>query len=75
MKVMSVAGAYWRGDENKQLIVFTEHLSLNKRFNRIPRTTEEAKRRDHRKLEELEVVCFFTKVGAGLPLWLPKELH
>jgi threonyl-tRNA synthetase len=53
------------------LTPFTEHLPLNKRFNRIPRTTEEAKRRDHRKLGKNLVVCVFTKVGDclyGLPL-------
>ena len=75
IKIMSVAGAYWRGDEkNKQLTriygvsfpkqkMLTEHLAL----------LEEAKKRDHRKLgKELELFTFSKKVGQGLPLWLPK---
>ena len=75
IKLMSIAGAYWRGDENnKQLtriygITFpklkalTEYLAL----------LEEAKKRDHRKLgKELELFTFSQKVGQGLPLWLPK---
>lgn len=75
VKVMSVAGAYWRGNEkNPQLSrvygtsfpkasFLTEYLEL----------LEEAKRRDHRKLgKELELFTFSQKVGQGLPLWLPK---
>jgi threonyl-tRNA synthetase len=75
VKLLNVAAAYWRGDEkNKSLTriygvsfpkasMLTEHLEL----------IEEAKRRDHRKLgKELELFTFSEKVGAGLPLWLPK---
>lgn len=74
-KIMSVAGAYWRGDEkNKQLtrvygITFPKQKDLTEYLELL----EEAKRRDHRKLgKELELFAFSTKVGQGLPLWLPK---
>lgn len=75
IKILSVAGAYWRGDENNTQLTrvygisfpkqkeLTEHLEL----------LEEAKKRDHRKLgKELELFAFSRKVGQGLPLWLPK---
>ena len=75
VKVLSVAGAYWRGDENNIQLTrvygisfpkqkeLTEHLAL----------LEEAKKRDHRKLgKQLELFTFSKKVGQGLPLWLPK---
>jgi len=75
VKVMSVAGAYWRGDEkNKQLtrvygISFPKQKELTEYLDLI----EEAKQRDHRKLgKELELFAFSAKVGQGLPLWLPK---
>ena len=74
-KIMNVAGAYWRGDEkNKQLtrlygITFPKQKDLTEYLEKL----EEAKRRDHRKLgRELELFAFSEKVGAGLPLWLPK---
>ncbi|MBF9238980.1 threonine--tRNA ligase [Hymenobacter sp. BT683] len=74
-KLMNVAGAYWRGDEkNKQLtrlygITFQKAKDLAEYLERL----EEAKRRDHRKLgKELKLFAFSEKVGAGLPLWLPK---
>ena len=74
-KLMNVAGAYWRGDEkNKQLtrlygITFPNAKDLTEYLERL----EEAKRRDHRKLgKELKLFAFSEKVGAGLPLWLPK---
>ena len=74
-KVMSVAGAYWRGDETgKQLtrvyaITFPKAQELTEHLERL----EEAKRRDHRRLgKELKLFAFSEKVGAGLPLWLPK---
>jgi threonyl-tRNA synthetase len=74
-KIMNVAGAYWRGDEkNKQLtrlygITFPKAKDLTEYLEKL----EEAKRRDHRKLgKELELFAFSEKVGAGLPLWLPK---
>ncbi|MBG8554676.1 threonine--tRNA ligase [Hymenobacter guriensis] len=75
VKLLNVAGAYWRGDEkNKQLtriygITFPKAKELTEYLERL----EEAKRRDHRKLgKELELFTFSEKVGAGLPLWLPK---
>ena len=75
VKILNVAGAYWRGDEkNKQLtrvygISFPKQKELTEYLERL----EEAKRRDHRKLgKELGIFAFSEKVGAGLPLWLPK---
>ncbi len=75
VKLMSVAGAYWRGDETrKQLtriyaVTFPKQSELTDYLHLI----EEAKKRDHRKLgKELELFAFSEKVGMGLPLWLPK---
>lgn len=75
VKLLNVAGAYWRGDENnKQLtriygITFPKQKELKEYLEML----EEAKKRDHRKLgRELELFTFSEKVGAGLPLWLPK---
>lgn len=75
VKILNAAGAYWRGDEkNKQLtrvygISFPKQKDLTEYLERL----EEAKRRDHRKLgKELGIFTFSEKVGAGLPLWLPK---
>ncbi|QFG53272.1 threonine--tRNA ligase [Chryseobacterium sp.] len=75
VKVLNAAGAYWRGDEkNPQLtrvygISFPKQKNLTEYMERL----EEAKRRDHRKLgKELGIFAFSEKVGAGLPLWLPK---
>lgn len=75
VKLTSIAGAYWRGDEkNKQLtrvygITFPKQAELTEYLEKV----EEAKRRDHRKLgKELELFTFSQKVGSGLPLWLPK---
>ena len=75
IKLTNVAGAYWRGDENnKQLtriygITFPKQKELKEYLERV----EQAKLRDHRKLgRELELFTFSEKVGAGLPLWLPK---
>lgn len=75
MKVMSVAGAYWRGDEkNKQLTrVYGISFPKQKDLTEYLLLLEEAKKRDHRKLgKELELFAFSQKVGQGLPLWLPK---
>ena len=75
MKVMSVAGAYWRGDEkNKQLTrVYGVSFPKQKDLTEYLFLLEEAKKRDHRKLgKELELFAFSQKVGQGLPLWLPK---
>ncbi len=75
VKLLSIAGAYWRGNENnKQLtriygITFEKQKDLNNYLEKL----EEAKKRDHRKLgKELELFTFSEKVGQGLPLWLPK---
>ena len=75
IKIMSVAGAYWRGDEkNKQLTrVYGISFPKQKELTEYLQMLEEAKRRDHRKLgKELELFTFSQKVGQGLPLWLPK---
>ncbi|MBO3099876.1 threonine--tRNA ligase [Gelidibacter pelagius] len=75
VKVMSVAGAYWRGDEkNKQLTrVYGISFPKQKDLTEYLHLLEEAKKRDHRKLgRELELFTFSAKVGQGLPLWLPK---
>ena len=75
VKLLNVAGAYWRGNEkNKQLtriygITFPKQKELTEYLEML----EEAKKRDHRKLgKELELFTFSEKVGMGLPLWLPK---
>ena len=75
VKLLSIAGAYWRGNENnKQLtrvygITFEKQKDLNSYLDKL----EEAKKRDHRKLgKELDLFTFSEKVGQGLPLWLPK---
>ena len=75
IKIMSVAGAYWRGDEkNNQLTrVYGISFPKQKLLTEYLALLEEAKKRDHRKLgRELELFTFSQKVGAGLPLWLPK---
>lgn len=75
IKVLSVAGAYWRGDEkNKQLTrVYGISFPKQKELTQYLQLLEEAKKRDHRKLgKELELFTFSQKVGQGLPLWLPK---
>lgn len=75
IKLMSIAGAYWRGDEkNKQLTrVYGISFPKQKDLTEYLQLLEEAKKRDHRKLgKELELFTFSQKVGQGLPLWLPK---
>ena len=75
VKIMNVAGAYWRGDEkNNQLTrVYGISFPKQKMLKEYLELLEEAKKRDHRKLgKELELFTFSQKVGAGLPLWLPK---
>ena len=74
-KILSVAGAYWRGNEkNPQLTrVYGISFPKQKDLTEYLELLEEAKKRDHRKLgKELELFAFSQKVGAGLPLWLPK---
>lgn len=75
VKLMSTAGAYWRGDEkNPQLTrVYGISFPKQKDLKEYLELLEEAKKRDHRKLgKELELFTFSQKVGQGLPLWLPK---
>lgn len=75
VKVMSAAGAYWRGDEkNNQLTrIYGVSFPKQKMLTEYLELLEEAKKRDHRKLgKELELFTFSQKVGQGLPLWLPK---
>jgi threonyl-tRNA synthetase len=75
VKLMSVAGAYWRGDiTRKQMTrVYAVTFPKQKELEEYLTLLEEAKRRDHRKLgKELELFAFSEKVGMGLPLWLPK---
>ena len=75
VKILSVAGAYWRGDENKPQLtrVYAISFPKQKELTEYLALLEEAKKRDHRKLgKELELFTFSQKVGQGLPLWLPK---
>ncbi len=75
VKLLNIAGAYWRGDEhNKQLTrIYGITFPKQKELEEYLILLEEAKKRDHRKLgKELELFCFSQKVGLGLPLWLPK---
>jgi threonyl-tRNA synthetase len=75
VKLLSAAGAYWRGDEkNPQLTrVYGISFPKQKMLQEYLELLEEAKRRDHRKLgKELSLFTFSQKVGQGLPLWLPK---
>jgi len=75
VKLTRIAGAYWRGDEhNKQLTrIYGITFPKKKQLNEYLEMLEEAKKRDHRKIgREMEIFTFSQKVGAGLPLWLPK---
>jgi threonyl-tRNA synthetase len=75
VKIMSVAGAYWRGDEKrKQLVrIYGTTFPKKKLLDEYLALVEEAKKRDHRKVgRELELFTFSATVGAGLPLWLPR---
>ena len=74
VKILNVAGAYWRGDEKgKQLTrIYGISFPNNKELSNFLLLQEEAKKRDHRKIgKELELFTFSEKVGQGLPLWLP----
>ena len=75
IKLLNVAGAYWRGDEKRKQMTriygvsFQKQKDLTAHLNML----EEAKKRDHRKIgKEMELFTFSQKVGQGLPLWLPK---
>jgi len=75
VKLMSVAGAYWRGDENNTQLTRVYGVSFPKQklLKEYLELLEEAKKRDHRKLgKELKLFTFSQRVGQGLPLWLPK---
>ena len=75
VKLLNVAGAYWRGDEkNTQLTrIYGISFPKKKELNKYLELVEEAKKRDHRKIgKEMELFTFSNKVGQGLPLWLPK---
>ncbi|RAL24063.1 threonine--tRNA ligase [Thermoflavimicrobium daqui] len=74
-KLMSIAGSYWRGDANREMltriygVAFRTHQELNNHLREI----EEAKQRDHRKVgKEQEIFMLCKEVGQGLPIWLPK---
>lgn len=74
-KLMNVAGAYWRGDEKRKQLtrIYGVTFPKQKELEEYLEMLEEAKKRDHRKLgSELELFMFSEKVGAGLPIWLPK---
>ena len=75
IKLMNVAGAYWRGDEKNKMMtrIYGITFPKAKELKEYLELLEEAKKRDHRKLgKELELFAFSEKVGMGLPLWLPK---
>ncbi len=75
VKVMSVAGAYWRGDEKRKQLtrLYAITFPKQKELDEYLTLQEEARKRDHRKLgKELDLFTFSEKVGSGLPLWLPK---
>ncbi len=75
VKLLNVAGAYWRGDENNTQLtrIYGVSFPKQKELTEYLHLLEEAKKRDHRKLgKELELFTFSQKVGQGLPLWLPK---
>ena len=74
-KLMSVAGAYWRGDEHNAMLqrIYGTAWRNKNELNQHLQMLEEAKKRDHRKLgKELEIFTFDDEVGPGLPLWLPR---
>ncbi len=75
VKLLNVAGAYWRGDEKRKQLtrIYGITFPKQKELKEYLAVLEEAKKRDHRKIgRELELFTFSSKVGLGLPLWLPK---
>ena len=75
IKLLNIAGAYWRGDEKRKQLtrIYGITFPKQKELDEYLVLLEEAKKRDHRKLgKELELFTFSQKVGSGLPLWLPK---
>jgi threonyl-tRNA synthetase len=74
VKLMSIAGAYWRGDENNPMLqrIYGTAWRTSQELESYLEFLEEAKKRDHRKLgKDLEIFVFDDEVGPGLPLWLP----
>ena len=75
IKLLSIAGAYWRGDENRKQLtrIYGITFPKKKELTEYLEMLEEAKKRDHRKLgKELDIFTFSQRVGMGLPLWMPK---
>ena len=75
VKITSIAGAYWRGNENNKMLtrVYGVAFPKQKMLEEYLVLLEEAKKRDHRKIgKDMELFAFSAKVGQGLPLWLPK---
>jgi len=75
VKLLSVAGAYWRGDEKRKMLTRIYGITFPKKkmLDEYLALLEEAKKRDHRKIgKELELFAFSETVGKGLPLWLPR---
>lgn len=75
VKLTAIAGAYWRGDEKRNMLTRIYGISFPKKsmLDEYLALLEEAKKRDHRKLgKEMELFAFSARVGQGLPLWLPK---
>lgn len=75
VKLTNIAGAYWRGNEKNKMLtrIYGVTFPAQKELDEYLLLLEEAKKRDHRKLgKELELFTFSEKVGAGLPMWLPK---
>jgi len=75
IKILSLAGAYWRGDEKRRMLtrIYGITFPKQKMLDEYMTMLEEARKRDHRRIgKELELFAFSHKVGMGLPLWLPK---
>ena len=75
IKLLSIAGAYWKGDQTRQQLTRIYGVSFPKKsmLDEYLQMLEEAKKRDHRKLgKEMELFTFSSRVGLGLPLWLPR---
>lgn len=75
VKILNLAGAYWRGDEKRKQLtrVYAISFPKQKELDEYLHMLEEAKKRDHRKIgQELELFMFSEKVGQGLPIWLPR---
>lgn len=75
IKLLNIAGAYWRGDENRKMLtrIYGITFPKQKELKEYLEMLEEAKKRDHRKLgAQLDLFMFSERVGAGLPMWLPK---